>query len=296
MDELLTLPGVGRKTANLVLILAFKSLKNICVDTHVHRISNRLGWVRTNTPDETERALYRATAGSLVAVHQPVPRDVGSERVPSGLSALRGVRHRAVLPAGRCDGHVEDMRITFCVVSWRAPVDDRVTQLRRDAGGASDRRRTGHRCRNHQGTFAFETYPQGGAEDRCARCRAGPARILRRSTCPSRHSRAFSRSGAIRSRATPAKEADWGRGSEASSGQPIGAAEISKNAAARRRGPWRSPTPAVRRRPTARCTSRWRARSDLDGYYTVFGQVIAGADVPATMQRGDVITRMYVRE
>jgi endonuclease-3 len=62
MPELLTLPGVGRKTANLVLILAFKSLKNICVDTHVHRISNRLGWVRTDAPDETERALYRATA------------------------------------------------------------------------------------------------------------------------------------------------------------------------------------------------------------------------------------------
>jgi endonuclease-3 len=61
MDELLTLPGVGRKTANLVLILAFKSLKNICVDTHVHRISNRLGWVTTRTPDETERALYTAT-------------------------------------------------------------------------------------------------------------------------------------------------------------------------------------------------------------------------------------------
>lgn len=62
IEELLTLPGVGRKTANLVLILAFRSLKNICVDTHVHRISNRLGWVRTNTPDETEHALYRATA------------------------------------------------------------------------------------------------------------------------------------------------------------------------------------------------------------------------------------------
>ncbi|OFW38139.1 MAG: hypothetical protein A3J29_18655 [Acidobacteria bacterium RIFCSPLOWO2_12_FULL_67_14b] len=61
MEELLTLPGVGRKTANLVLIRAFKSLKNICVDTHVHRISNRLGWVRTRTPDETEQALYRAT-------------------------------------------------------------------------------------------------------------------------------------------------------------------------------------------------------------------------------------------
>jgi len=61
MDELLTLPGVGRKTANLVLILAFKSVKNICVDTHVHRISNRLGWVKTAAPDETEQALYEAT-------------------------------------------------------------------------------------------------------------------------------------------------------------------------------------------------------------------------------------------
>jgi endonuclease-3 len=61
MEELLTLPGVGRKTANLVLILGFKSLRNICVDTHVHRISNRLGWVKTTLPDETEQALYRAT-------------------------------------------------------------------------------------------------------------------------------------------------------------------------------------------------------------------------------------------
>jgi endonuclease-3 len=61
MAELLTLPGVGRKTANLVLILGFQSGKNICVDTHVHRISNRLGWVATRTPEETEQALYAAT-------------------------------------------------------------------------------------------------------------------------------------------------------------------------------------------------------------------------------------------
>jgi endonuclease-3 len=59
MDELLTLPGVGRKTANLVLILSHASRDNICVDTHVHRISNRLGWVRTRTPDQTERELYK---------------------------------------------------------------------------------------------------------------------------------------------------------------------------------------------------------------------------------------------
>jgi endonuclease-3 len=61
MEELLTLPGVGRKTANLVLILAHRSDENICVDTHVHRIANRLGWVQTRTPEQTEHALYRVT-------------------------------------------------------------------------------------------------------------------------------------------------------------------------------------------------------------------------------------------
>ncbi|MGQ0735355.1 MAG: endonuclease III domain-containing protein [Acidobacteriota bacterium] len=61
LDELVTLPGVGRKTANLVMILGFHSRQHICVDTHVHRIANRLGWVKTRTPDETERALYVAT-------------------------------------------------------------------------------------------------------------------------------------------------------------------------------------------------------------------------------------------
>jgi endonuclease-3 len=60
MEALLTLPGVGRKTANLVLILAHRSNRNICVDTHVHRISNRLGWVATRTPEETEHGLYAA--------------------------------------------------------------------------------------------------------------------------------------------------------------------------------------------------------------------------------------------
>jgi endonuclease-3 len=59
MEDLLTLPGVGRKTANLVLILSHASRDNICVDTHVHRIANRLGWVATRTPDQTEQALYR---------------------------------------------------------------------------------------------------------------------------------------------------------------------------------------------------------------------------------------------
>jgi endonuclease-3 len=59
LDEMMLLPGVGRKTANLVMILAFKSSDNICVDIHVHRIANRLGWVQTRTPEETEQALYQ---------------------------------------------------------------------------------------------------------------------------------------------------------------------------------------------------------------------------------------------
>ncbi|MFA4992458.1 MAG: endonuclease III [Candidatus Omnitrophota bacterium] len=56
LNELLGLKGVGRKTANLVLGLGF-GIPAICVDTHVHRISNRLGWVKTSSPEETEFAL-----------------------------------------------------------------------------------------------------------------------------------------------------------------------------------------------------------------------------------------------
>lgn len=56
IEELLTLYGVGRKTANLVIIEGFGK-PGICVDTHVHRISNRLGYIRTKTPDETESTL-----------------------------------------------------------------------------------------------------------------------------------------------------------------------------------------------------------------------------------------------
>jgi endonuclease III len=56
LDELLKLKGVGRKTANLVITLGFGK-PGICVDTHVHRVSNRLGYVSTRTPEATEMAL-----------------------------------------------------------------------------------------------------------------------------------------------------------------------------------------------------------------------------------------------
>lgn len=57
-EELTALPGVGRKTANLVLSVAF-GLPAICVDTHVHRLSNRLGWVSSKSVQETEQKLRK---------------------------------------------------------------------------------------------------------------------------------------------------------------------------------------------------------------------------------------------
>ena len=57
-EELMTLPGVGRKTANLTLNLGH-GIDAICVDTHVHRISNRLGWVQTGKPEDTEKELAK---------------------------------------------------------------------------------------------------------------------------------------------------------------------------------------------------------------------------------------------
>jgi endonuclease-3 len=62
LDALLSLPGVGRKTANLVVTFAF-GLPGICVDTHVHRITNRLGYVHTRTPEQTELALRARLPG-----------------------------------------------------------------------------------------------------------------------------------------------------------------------------------------------------------------------------------------
>lgn len=58
IDELMTLSGVGRKTANLVVTVAYGK-PGICVDIHVHRISNRWGYIKTKTPEQSEEALRR---------------------------------------------------------------------------------------------------------------------------------------------------------------------------------------------------------------------------------------------
>ena len=83
MDALLGLPGVGRKTANLVLTEAF-GMYGICVDIHVHRISNRTGWLETKTPEETEMRLreilpkkyWKMINGLLVFYGQNICRPV----------------------------------------------------------------------------------------------------------------------------------------------------------------------------------------------------------------------------
>jgi endonuclease III len=64
VDELVKLPGVGRKTANLVVAVAFRK-PAICVDVHVHRICNRLGYLKTKTPFETEMRLRAILPPSL---------------------------------------------------------------------------------------------------------------------------------------------------------------------------------------------------------------------------------------
>jgi endonuclease-3 len=59
IEELLTLNGVGRKTANIVMVYGHKKHGYLPIDTHCHRIPNRLGWIKTKTPEETERALKK---------------------------------------------------------------------------------------------------------------------------------------------------------------------------------------------------------------------------------------------
>ena len=122
MDELLSLPGVGRKTANLVLCVAFRK-PAICVDTHVHRIMNIWGYVDTTTPEQTEKELRRKLPrrhwipvnSLLVAFGQSICRPVGPRCDICPLDQLcpkKGVTPRRVFTATVDQGALQ----TF--VSW----------------------------------------------------------------------------------------------------------------------------------------------------------------------------------
>jgi cyclophilin family peptidyl-prolyl cis-trans isomerase len=91
------------------------------------------------------------------------------------------------------------------------------------------------------------------------------------------------------------KEGDWGRGDAASSGTPVGVPEIGKKRL-HTKGAVAMAHPGDPSKADSQIYVTLADRPDLDGRYTVFGHIIAGADVPARIQRGDLITRMYVRE
>jgi cyclophilin family peptidyl-prolyl cis-trans isomerase len=145
-----------------------------------------------------------------------------------------------------------------------------------------------------KGTFAFETYPEDaprtvahvvdlvrqGFYDGQRVHRAVPGFVVQW--------------GDPRSR-DPVREADWGRGPEASSGRPIGVAEVTK-----KRPHLEGAVGMAHDGNPARADSQiyitLAERPDLNGYYVVFGRVVSGMDVPARLQKGDLIRRIYVRE
>jgi cyclophilin family peptidyl-prolyl cis-trans isomerase len=145
-----------------------------------------------------------------------------------------------------------------------------------------------------KGAFAFETYP-----NEAPKTVAHVLQLVRDSFYDGQR---FHRVlpgfvlqwGDPRSRDT-AKDADWGRGDAASSGTPIGAAEISKKRT-HTKGAVAMAHPGDPAKADSQMYVTLADRPDLDGRYAVFGHLIAGADVPARLQRGDLILRMYVRE
>jgi cyclophilin family peptidyl-prolyl cis-trans isomerase len=145
-----------------------------------------------------------------------------------------------------------------------------------------------------KGTFAFETYPldapktvahvialvRRGFYDGQRILRATPGFVVQWGDPRSRE---------------PEREAEWGRGPEASSGNPIGAAEI-PNKHMHVEGAVAMAHPGNPASADSQMYVTLAKRPDLDGYYAVFGRIIEGADVPRMLQRGDMIMRMYVRE
>jgi peptidyl-prolyl cis-trans isomerase B (cyclophilin B) len=145
-----------------------------------------------------------------------------------------------------------------------------------------------------RGTFAFETYP-----DAAPKTVAHIVALVRRGFYDGqRIHRAIPgfvvQWGDPRSR-DPGQEANWGRGPEASSGEPIGVPEITKKRI-HTAGAVAVAHPGVPAKADSQIYVTLAPRPDLNGKYAVFGQVIEGTDVPARLERGDVVTRMYVRE
>ena len=93
LEQLVTLPGVGRKTANLVMILAFQSETSICVDIHVHRICQPAGLGAGPGPRGHRTGALSRDRAQVVAAHQPLPGHMGPEHLPAGVSSMWRMRH-----------------------------------------------------------------------------------------------------------------------------------------------------------------------------------------------------------
>ena len=145
-----------------------------------------------------------------------------------------------------------------------------------------------------KGTFEFETYP----EDAPKTVVHIVALVKRGFYDGQRIHRAIpgflAQWGDPRSR-DPELEAEWGRGPAASSGTPVGAAEISRKRL-HVAGAVAMAHPGVPAQGDSQIYVTLADRPDLDGKYAVFGQVVAGADVPARLERGDTIRRVFVKE
>jgi peptidyl-prolyl cis-trans isomerase B (cyclophilin B) len=145
-----------------------------------------------------------------------------------------------------------------------------------------------------KGTFEFETFP-----DDAPKTVAHVAELVKRGFYDGqRVHRAVPgflvQWGDPRSR-DMARETTWGRGPEAASGSPIGVAEISKKRL-HRAGAVAMSHPGVPTKADSQMYVTLADRPDLNGKYVVFGQVVDGADVPARLERGDVIRRVFVKE
>jgi len=145
-----------------------------------------------------------------------------------------------------------------------------------------------------KGAFAFETYP-----NEAPKSVAHVVRLVRQGFYDGqRFHRALAgfvvQWGDPRSRDL-SREGDWGRGDAASSGTPVGVPEISRKHT-HTKGAVAMAHPGDPSRADSQIYVTLADRPDLDGRYAVIGHIIAGADVPTRLQRGDLITRMYVRE
>ena len=283
MEELLTLPGVGRKTANLVLILSFKSLQEH-LRRHArasHLESPRLGATRARRKKPSRRSTRRRPT-ALVAVHQSVSRHLGTERLPAGISALRRLRDPAALSASRRHAVPGDRR-TRDVRASDIPLRGRVLSSR---SAAQQPRGSGDRRRDVEGHVRVRDLPGRRAEDRRAHRRPREARFLRWPAGSPRAAGIRRSSGAIRNRATLTKAPTGDAVRRRRAASPL-ASRRSRRSGSHTKGAVAIAHPGHADLADSQIYVTLANRPDLDGRYTVFGHVIDGDDVSSRLQRGD---------